>query len=548
MIKFSHLQEILTKSQKKEVDTWEKGDNSFSNHLFDHPEHTEKTIPLEHPDAAGHEDDIRGHLEPHGIKIKDYKSGIGEDKHGREVKLGKALEKTKASDELKNKFANDPSRSNKEQTSSDLRVTISRHPHHVAGMTSSGHCWEEESCMKFGTGSRSYHLPGEVKHGTHVAYLHHKDDHELEHPLARIALKKFTDNDSGHAVLRPENRTYGPENSAFEHTVHKFINDKMPVHDSGLYRKHEEVYDDSGKNTIIGKSKKALHDAIKEKIDPNSKLSISDHAITHHPEFGDRENETLMKSGNFFGLSSPNLSKEHITKHVEDTKDNPNKVHHLLNNPKISSEHVDKLIENQKDLSPLDKPLGLKPEHLKTLISKTGNWAWTEHPNSNVDVVKHSLSHAKNGVFSLRDARLRGNQLHSLAKHISDSNIHNKSLMGAEIIHHPRVKPETVKALAEHPSMTEIGKHIQASNMKSQDPDVLRHAYHINQNHYKNEPESSTIHYFTKVGWLKKPNLPEDVVHDIHDFGTRNSSSRGLVGEAEKHPNFKFGRAAKAND
>jgi len=98
MINFSHLQEILTKSQKKEVDTWEKGDNSFSNHLFDHPDHTEKTIPLEHPDSAGHEDDIRGHLEPHGIKIKDYKSGIGEDKHGREVKLGKALEKTKASD------------------------------------------------------------------------------------------------------------------------------------------------------------------------------------------------------------------------------------------------------------------------------------------------------------------------------------------------------------------------------------------------------------------------------------------------------------------
>jgi len=256
MINFLELTEILNKAQKAKVNRWKKGDNSFSDHLFDHPTHTEKTISLEHPESEGHSEDIKNHLAPHGIKIKDYKSGIGEDKHGREIKLGKALEKTKAPDELKNKFANDPARSNKGIGSNDLRVTISRHPHHVAGMTSGGHCWENESCMNFETGSNKDYLKQDVKHGTHVAYLHHKDDKDLEHPLARIALKKFADDETGHSVLRPENRTYGPPSDAFTHTVHKFINDKMPPNDSGIYHKNPNVYNDASKTTIIGNGKK----------------------------------------------------------------------------------------------------------------------------------------------------------------------------------------------------------------------------------------------------------------------------------------------------
>lgn len=343
MIKFSELSEILDKQQKAKVNRWKKGDNSFSDHLFDHPSHTEKTIPLEHPDTEGHSEDIKSHLEPHGIKIKDYKSGIGEDKYGREIKLGKALEKTKAPDELKNKFANDPSRSNKGIGSDDLRVTISRHPHHVAGMTSSGHSWENESCMNFETGCNKDYLKQDVKHGTHVAYLHHKDDKELEHPLARIALKKFTDEETGHSVLRPENRTYGPASDAFTHTVHKFIDDKMPVHDSGIYHKNDSVYHDSGNKKIVGKGKEALNRIIK-----NHKESFSSDII-NHPAFDKQTAEEHIHRIPRYLTNSSIFSDEDVNRIVSKHKDNRELHFNAARNKGISSSTIDKIIGAHPD-------------------------------------------------------------------------------------------------------------------------------------------------------------------------------------------------------
>jgi hypothetical protein len=48
------------------------------------------------------------------------------DKHGRPVKIGKALEKTGASDHIKNTFANDPER--QQQKSDQHHVEISVDP------------------------------------------------------------------------------------------------------------------------------------------------------------------------------------------------------------------------------------------------------------------------------------------------------------------------------------------------------------------------------------------------------------------------------------
>lgn len=383
MIKFSELSEILTKQQKAKVNRWEKGDNSFSDHLFDHPEHTEKTISLEHPDSEGHSEDIKNHLEPHGIKIKDYKSGIGEDKHGREVKLGKALEKTKAPDELKNKFANDPSRSNKGIGSDDLRVTISRHPHHVAGMTSSGHSWENESCMNFETGCNKDYLKQDVKHGTHVAYLHHKDDKDLERPLARIALKKFTDDETGHSVLRPEKRTYGPASDAFTHTVHKFIDDKMPVHDSGIYRKNDSIYHDGGDKKIVGKGKEALNRILK-----NHKEGISSD-IVNHPAFTKQTAEEHIHRIPRYLTNSSVFSDEDVNRILSKHKDN-HELHFIAaRNKGISSSTIDRIISAQPDavtnLHP-DNP-NITKEHISKFIENI------HHPDKVVKLANHKNFH-----------------------------------------------------------------------------------------------------------------------------------------------------------
>ena len=192
--------EELTPSQKKSVNKWEKGDNSFSDHMYKESKDPHRaTFELESPNKSEHEDIVKNHLEPHGFKIKDYKLGKVEDKHGRETSIGKALGKVKAPDDVKRKFENDPSRAQKEKT--NLHVSISRHPHDVAGMTSKGHSWENESCMNFSNGDNKHYLREDVKHGTHVAYLTHKDDHNNSKPIGRIALKKYTNIDDPHDHL-----------------------------------------------------------------------------------------------------------------------------------------------------------------------------------------------------------------------------------------------------------------------------------------------------------------------------------------------------------
>ncbi len=84
------LQEVLDSSQKEKVDSWEKGDNSFSDHIFEGKDER-KSFELENPRKSDHQDVVKQHLEPHGFSIKNYKDGTAIDKHGRDTTIGKAL-------------------------------------------------------------------------------------------------------------------------------------------------------------------------------------------------------------------------------------------------------------------------------------------------------------------------------------------------------------------------------------------------------------------------------------------------------------------------
>lgn len=276
---FFELIEELTPEQKQKVDAWGKNTTAtkISQNVF--PEgHDRIEIPLEHPegkqkDAEPHPD-VEDHLEKHGYKIKDYKSGLATDKHGRDMKIGRVLEKTKAEDKVKQAFANDPSRAASTQAG-NLKVVISKHPHDVAGM-STDRGWS--SCMNMDTGSNSHYLKHDVKKGTHVAYLVNKDDNEIKKPLARIALKPYHSSVSDHSVLRPEESGYGTGDSAFHHTVKQFAEKHYPAKDAS-YHKDDDVYDDDGNNVIFNEnaSDKDLDKALK------SKNSVSRTQVLRHP-------------------------------------------------------------------------------------------------------------------------------------------------------------------------------------------------------------------------------------------------------------------------
>lgn len=242
MISFKDfLGEALTDAQTKQVNKWTTKSRdktiSFSDKAMGGKDRI--SIPLQ-SHAVGAHPDVANHLKQHGYEIKDYQSGLATDTHGRDVKIGKALAKTKAPQSIINTFANDSSRQNKSHD--NLHVVMSRNPHDVAAM-STGRSWE--SCMNMDSGAFRKHLPHDIKQGTHVAYLTDKNDHTAENPVGRIALKPYVSEDKSHTVLRPESRTYGTGNDAFHNTVRSWSEHHFPLKEKTAYKMHDDLYDDT---------------------------------------------------------------------------------------------------------------------------------------------------------------------------------------------------------------------------------------------------------------------------------------------------------------
>lgn len=172
--------------------------------------------------------EVEDHLNQHGYKITDYLSGKAKDKYNRETNIGKALGKTNAPEYIKALFDNDPDR---QQQASKMKIVISHKPSDVAGMTSCGHSWHDESCMNFKTGKNRDYLKHDIKQGTHVAYLTTNDDKDLDNPLARIAVKPFHEYDSGetHTIFRPENSVYGAAPKGFSKHVFDWFSTHYPA-------------------------------------------------------------------------------------------------------------------------------------------------------------------------------------------------------------------------------------------------------------------------------------------------------------------------------
>lgn len=239
------LSEELTPDQKEIVDIWKnrKKTPDLSKHVMQGESTIRIPLPSDEDEHVGKiPHTVHSHLENHGYSIPsfgDYKSGYALDKHGRIVSIGKVLNKTKASPEIKGHFENDPAR--QAAMKKDLHVAITKDPYHVAGM-STDRGWT--SCMHMETGSNANYLQADIEHGTHVAYLVHKDDKDIKNPIARIALKPFK-NSEGHVVLRPEESMYGSGNSKFHDVVREWSTQHFPMENGSPYKKSSNLYNDS---------------------------------------------------------------------------------------------------------------------------------------------------------------------------------------------------------------------------------------------------------------------------------------------------------------
>ena len=330
--------------------------------------------------------------------------------------------KTKASPDLINKFVNDPVR--QQNKKSDLHVVISRHPHDVAGMTSKGHSWVNQSCMNFSSGSMKKHLKSDVAHGTHVAYLAHKSDTELKKPLARIALKPYHhEDDHKDVILRPEHRTYGDAPDAFHHTVNKILNRHMPGDPKGIYFKHHNVYDDSGSRALVGEH--AL-----------------DKALVH--------DDNTVKAA---AMAHPKLTAQHITNifdQYEHTR--PSRVARVLQHPAVTHEHLMRGVSHEDDEiadNALRNPK-ITSDHIEKAMAHHNIWvlnAAVEHPAATSDQITRGLAHPHENV------RMHAAINPNLGKeHFQQVYTHHDTTIRTNLAGHPNFPKHMMEDITSNPS------------------------------------------------------------------------------------------------
>jgi hypothetical protein len=134
---------------------------------------------------------------------------------------------------LKKRFEDDPIRALKAQSSDRYTVVISRHAYDLAGM-STGRGWT--SCVNLVDGGDRHYVLAHVKNGSLVAYIIRSDDTNIEHPVSRLVIDRFVNQDDPNDfILYPALDTYGAGGEAFLKMVDKFCRVANRGKANGLY-------------------------------------------------------------------------------------------------------------------------------------------------------------------------------------------------------------------------------------------------------------------------------------------------------------------------
>jgi hypothetical protein len=343
---FVFILEELNDIEKKEVGSWLKkmgGKRAdLSPHLpFDSKQRLElpftaKSSEIKLPER------VVSHLQSKGYRPVSPSLASHKNTPQRQIKIGKVVSDDP---EVAKEYTQHGAKAGTKTDPDKFKIVISKHPHDVVGM-STRRGWT--SCMNFekvnnvALGTKREYLENDVKHGTHVAYLTHKDDDDIQKPIARIALKPFV-GESGHTILHPEPYVYGGAPEGFHEEVTKWAKKHFPMKDA-VYTKHADVYDDSD----IGDQTKP-----KEKI-YNPDISDDDmHRLITHPDHYSRlvksqhikpeHLETLLQSSDtkmkVAALRHPLMPKKHLDAAIKNIGSSEMR-NAVLQNPSVSDEHI----------------------------------------------------------------------------------------------------------------------------------------------------------------------------------------------------------------
>ena len=338
--------EYLTDDQRKRYADVEMTDKARSDtdHFFG------KGNDEKREEIPGEKDDNKSEIHKaverhigHPITKDEYHAGKISDKYGRETKLSKSIKDPK----LQNSFNSDTTRSGAKKGTSGHYSTVVRGTE-VAGQTNSapdklhpkGHSWEGQSCKNVDTGSMNHALTSEIQHGSVVHRVHDENGKEIY----RATLHPHH-NKKGQVAYAVDSE-YGikhPAYTAQAHDIAKRLSD--PNGDkTSVYTKHENVYNDSGKETMLHPGATSEHiDRALQSFDPKTRI-----AATQSAGFSSKHLDKALKDSNHDVRAAvaahPNATSEHLNKALEDKSENVART--ALFNPNITKEHIDKALKH----------------------------------------------------------------------------------------------------------------------------------------------------------------------------------------------------------
>lgn len=183
-------------------------------------------------------------LRDNGYELLDYAAGTVKDKHNRVMRLGKVLAKQP---ELKKLFDNDGNRRQIVTAAKGQKlVCLSMHPYDIAGM-STDRGWT--SCMNLVDGSNKRFVEHDVKGNTLIAYLINNDDKNINSPIMRVLLKRFTNGKSFRYIA--EVAYPDAKDTMFVRKVQDWVDENI-----------NNVFDKSSTPTVLNRNKKLYDDGV----------------------------------------------------------------------------------------------------------------------------------------------------------------------------------------------------------------------------------------------------------------------------------------------
>lgn len=266
----------LTPSQKSLVKKYERqrnkslkfGEFNFNGlgRAYFKVNYTEKELEID--------PEIKEVLDKAGFFCPDYKEGYVYKNSDTELKrkygLISVLDKNvKDKDRFKQlkKLFDGRLGTGRKEVSKKLLLVISYNSEDIGAM-STGRDWT--SCMNLKDGMYKDTPLKQVKYGGMVAYLIFEDDKNIEHPIARIAIKRFINElDENAYVFAAENRIYGEidtaKNANMQEQLKKLLekSNKVTGKSSGIYvRRDEDSYSDSRVNEIVKLTPKNVNEIL----------------------------------------------------------------------------------------------------------------------------------------------------------------------------------------------------------------------------------------------------------------------------------------------